>query len=91
MDIKYSKDTSKTNEDIEPKFGVWYSIECAPKDKRILTIDEGGEVSVAYYDKYEGWYIPREENEKCYDAYFGGELYTAILEPLYWMPLPPTP
>ena len=92
MEIKYAKDTSKTNEDIEPKFGVWYPIESAPKDKRILIVESNGDISAAYYSNFEKvWYIPREDDRKCYDACFGDQLYTATLDPIYWMPLPNKP
>lgn len=52
MEIKYAKDTSKLNEP-EFKTGVWYPIESAPNDKRILIVEQDGEISAAYYSNHE--------------------------------------
>lgn len=78
--------------DIEYKYGVWYSMDTAPIDKRILIYESDGSISTAYYSKFEKvWYIPREDDRKCYDGCYGDELYTATLNPLFWMPLPNKP
>lgn len=87
MDIKYNKDTSKTNEDIEPKFGVWYTIESAPDQEAILV--KGG-VIVGEIGKD----VPCTQATKvincegefsiCDTRYYSVE----VVNPRLWTPLP---
>lgn len=100
MDIKYSKDTSKTNEDFEPKFGVWYPIESAPKDDHGIIVYNGTNIYMVYW-KEKLDYIGQDK-VKWKSIYRGGWTdYTVedwanqtlfeVKNVSHWMPLPPNP
>lgn len=98
MDIKYSKDTSKTNEDIEYKFGVWYPIESAPKDGIEILLFNGKHIFLGLWEAefeeiYNKYTDSMEYRSSWTDNVVTSWEYQEVNEiiPTHWMPLPPKP
>lgn len=103
MEIKYVKDTSKTNEDVEYIFGVWYPIESAPRDgTSILVYTESDGIFEAWFE------VPKKEYLHDWGFEYSGSVWVCLDDKFrviaecnengyhdypitHWMPLPNKP